>query len=248
MIRQVPGSSSSTPERGRRDPAGARMWGALIVVLVAAAAVLLWWGLGGGAADRSGPSGPTRSVSPDAAAPSLQPSSTAPGSMSKPAPDPDLLEGGGEPTWSTPTSAAAASAQAAQDAVWVQRATTFLEAFARPPAGGSSGQWWQRVRPLMSAQAAQDYAATDPARVRFTTVTGAGAVVEPDAGADDEGSVQVGVPTDDGWYLVSFDRAGAVTRVAPVPGSVSVAGQASGPGVGGDGARDGGRGSPGARS
>ncbi len=45
-----------------------------------------------------------------------------------------------------------------------------------------------------------------PARVPFTRVTGAGAVLEPDSGVEDEGAVQVGVPTDDGWYLVTFDE------------------------------------------
>ena len=127
-----------------------------------------------------------------------------------------------------PTSPAQLSAQAAADAVWVRRATDFVAAFARPSSSSAVRQWWPKVQPLMSPQAAQDYSTTDPTRVRFTRVTGAGAVLEPDGGVEDEGAVQVGVPTDDGWYLVTFDAAAKVTRIGAVPGPDDSAGPDSG--------------------
>ena len=204
----------------------ARWWVVAIALLVLAGATLLWWGLAGPGdpSTRQG-TGATSAPPPEAPAPTSPTSTSSSGEAA-----PDNVAGGGEPTWSTPTSPAQLSAQAAADAVWVRRATDFVAAFARPSSSSAVRQWWPKVQPLMSPQAAQDYAATDPTRVRFTRVTGAGAVLEPDGGVEDEGAVQVGVPTDDGWYLVTFDAAAKVTRIGAVPGPDDSAGPYSGQG------------------
>ena len=192
-------------------------WAVAIALLVLIGATLLWWGMAGaGGSSATTDPGPTP---PAQQAPGLAATTTT--STSSTPEEPAGSDGGGEPTWSTPTSSTQLSAQAAADAVWVRRATDFVMAFARPNSGPAARQWWPRVRVLMSPEAARDYAATDPARVPFTRVTGSGAVLEPDSDVDSEGGVQVGVPTDAGWYLVSFDEAGRVTRIGPVPGPQS---------------------------
>lgn len=123
--------------------------------------------------------------------------------------------GPGDPTWATSTSKAAMSVQAAQDARWVHDAEAFVKAYARPVPGVSREQWWQQVRPLLSASAVGTYAGVDPSAVTFTRVTGAGGVVEPDTEAVDA-PVQVMVPTDGGWRLVTVDAQGRVARIEPV--------------------------------
>lgn len=188
-----------------------------IALLVLIGATLLWWGIAGGGGSSATSPGLT---SPAQHAPETAATATIPTSSTR-REEPAGSDGGGEPTWSTPTSSTQLSAQATADAVWVRRATVFVTAFARPNSGPAARQWWPRVRSLMSSEAALDYAATDPARVPFTRVTGPGAVLEPDSDMDDEGGVQVGVPTDAGWYLVTFDEAARVTRIGPVPGPES---------------------------
>lgn len=63
-----------------------------------------------------------------------------------------------------PTTASAAE----QDAVTAAR--RFLTTWAAPDL--SYGQWWPRVKPLLSPQGQQDYAAVDPANLPALTLTG----------------------------------------------------------------------------
>lgn len=101
----------------------------------------------------------------------------------------------------------------------VKAAATFMTLFARPAAGTTTTAWWVKVKPLLSAQAAADYAGTDPANVPYTRVTGP-AQLAP-VGTDTAGGlvVFVAVPTDTGRYLVHLQPAGSgtwvVTRLTP---------------------------------
>lgn len=107
------------------------------------------------------------------------------------------------PTWDDTARGAAAAA-----------AETVMAAFARPDLDVEA--WWAGVEPLLSPQAAQDYAYVDPASVPATEVTGPAVLVQ-DTSAYVAG---VQVPTDAGDYLVVLSRAdGAapwlVERVTP---------------------------------
>ena len=76
--------------------------------------------------------------------------------------------------------------------------------------------WWADLEPALSAQAAADYAGTDPAAVPARAVTGTAVLV------DDSSAylASVEVPTDAGAYEVLLSRAGAgapwlVERLTP---------------------------------
>lgn len=96
----------------------------------------------------------------------------------------------------------------------VEAAETALRAFAKP--GTSHEQWWSDLEPLLTPQAAEDYAYVDPANVPATEVTGAGELVE-------ESSAYLGtveVPTDAGPYTLILNRRDAgspwlVSRITP---------------------------------
>jgi len=81
-------------------------------------------------------------------------------------------------------------------------AVQFLRAFARPPAGVESQAWWADVEPLLTDQAAHDYAGVDPRNVPFTKVTGPAVLIASDAPAQLLTIAQV--PTDAGDYLVEM--------------------------------------------
>lgn len=94
------------------------------------------------------------------------------------------------PTWD------AASRAAAVDA-----AAKAMTAFARPDLDYDT--WWTSVEPLLTQQAAQDYAYVDPANVPARQVTGSAQLV-------DETSAYIAgveVPTDVGVYTVMLSRA-----------------------------------------
>ena len=96
----------------------------------------------------------------------------------------------------------------------VAAAENALRAFAQPDAGYD--EWWAELEPLLTSQAAEDYAYVDPANVPVKEVAGSGALV-------DESSAYVGrveVPTDAGRYTLLLNRrdAGApwlVSRITP---------------------------------
>lgn len=103
--------------------------------------------------------------------------------------------------------------QAAREAV-VEAAEAALTAFARPHLDYET--WWAELEPLLTPQAAEDYAYVDPANVPVTAVTGPGQLV------DDTSAyvARVEVPTDVGPYTVIVSRAdGAApwltTRITP---------------------------------
>ena len=197
-----------------------------IVALILLGIALLWW------AATAAPDTPTQ-TGPETASPSStqpptpahrQPAPTTSTTSTPGRPAAALQDAEGDPAWSTPTSTQAAAAQATADAAWVARAAAFAAAYARPAPGVDRGTWWGRVKPLLTDTAATDYADVDPARVRYTQVTGAGAVVEPPTDAVDVDRVQVGVPTDAGWYVITLDLDGLVTQIVPI-GDVQVAGR-----------------------
>lgn len=79
-------------------------------------------------------------------------------------------------------------------------ATTAMTAFARPHLGYDS--WWAALEPLMTYQAAVDYAGTDPANVPASKVTGPAVVTD----ATSVYLALVAVPTDVGRYTVLLVR------------------------------------------
>jgi len=99
----------------------------------------------------------------------------------------------------------------------VDAAAVALRAFARP--GLDSETWWAELQPLLTQQAAEDYAYVDPANIPVRKVTGAGKLV-------DKSSAYVGtveVPTDVGAYTVILTRKSAdaewkVSRITPPEG------------------------------
>jgi len=94
------------------------------------------------------------------------------------------------PTWD------AASRTAALDA-----ATKAMTAFARPDLDYDT--WWKAVEPLLTQQAAEDYAYVDPVNVPARQVTGTAQLV-------DETSAYIAgveVPTNAGVYTVMLSRA-----------------------------------------
>ncbi len=94
------------------------------------------------------------------------------------------------PTWD------AASRAGAIDA-----AKAALTAFARPRLDYDT--WWAGLEPLLTPEAAQDYAYVDPANVPVTAVTGTGRVV----GSTSAYVARVAFGTDVGTYTVVVSRA-----------------------------------------
>lgn len=107
------------------------------------------------------------------------------------------------PTWDPESRAAALNV-----------ATRAMRAFARPDADAET--WWSGLEPLLSDQAAMDYAYVDPAAVPARKVTG-GAKIVDDASAF---VAVVRVPTDVGPYDITISRQNAadewrVERLTP---------------------------------
>lgn len=107
------------------------------------------------------------------------------------------------PTWDE---ASRASAEAA--------AVVVMTAFARPQLDYDT--WWADLGPLLTQQAAVDYAYVDPANVPASAVTGTATIV------DDTSAyvARVEVPTDVGTYAVTLTRTDATapwltSRIAP---------------------------------
>lgn len=96
----------------------------------------------------------------------------------------------------------------------VDAAETAMRAFAQPDL--SYDDWWVWVEPLLTQQAAQDYAHVDPANIPAHEVTGGGVIVEDTSAY----VATVEVPTDVGAYRVLLIRQDAdapwlVSRLTP---------------------------------
>ncbi len=100
----------------------------------------------------------------------------------------------------------------------VAAAEAAMRAFARPEADYRT--WWAQLEPLLTPQAAQDYAYVDPANVPAREVTGPGELAW-------DTSAYVGrveVPTDAGTYTLLLIRQDAdspwlVARITPSDGA-----------------------------
>ncbi len=97
----------------------------------------------------------------------------------------------------------------------VAAAETAMRAFARPDLDYET--WWAELEPLLTPQAAEDYAYVDPANIPVREVTGQGTII------DDTSAylAQVEVPTDAGRYWLILNRQDAhapwlVSRITPV--------------------------------
>jgi hypothetical protein len=75
-----------------------------------------------------------------------------------------------------------------------------MRLFARPQL--TRAAWWSDLEPLLSAQAAQDYAGVDPANVPVRQITGPGRLVP----LETDRVAIVHVPTDHGLYAVTMSR------------------------------------------
>ena len=80
-----------------------------------------------------------------------------------------------------------------------------MTAFARPTLDYDT--WWSEVEPLLTIQAAQDYAYVDPATIPASAVTGPGVIV------DDTSAylARVEVPTNAGTYTLIVSRTNAAS-------------------------------------
>jgi hypothetical protein len=214
------------PRLTSRGCPGRQLVLAVATVLAAAGVLLVWPGpapptsQGTQRTPAVPPATPTRSppsaahaptparTSPTASATS-SPSATRAGSA---AADQDLAEPDGDPVLGgIPATVPADAGQHAASAA----ATAFLHAFARPT--DDAPGWWDRVRPLLTPQAALDYAGTDPARVPFTRITGPG-LIQPVVDEEAHLVTFVRIPTDAGVYLVHLQHDGIdwlVSRVTP---------------------------------
>lgn len=97
----------------------------------------------------------------------------------------------------------------------VDAAEAAMTAFARPDLDYDT--WWAGVEPLLTPEAAEDYAYVDPANIPVREVTGEGFIVN-DASAY---VATVEVPTDAGRYQLVLNRKHAdapwlVSRITPV--------------------------------
>ena len=97
----------------------------------------------------------------------------------------------------------------------VDAAEAAMTAFARPDL--DYDPWWAGVEPLLTPEAAEDYAYVDPANIPVREVTGEGFIVN-DASAY---VATVEVPTDAGRYQLVLNRKNAdapwlVSRITPV--------------------------------
>ncbi len=85
----------------------------------------------------------------------------------------------------------------------VESAENAMRAFARP--GMDRDTWWAELEPLLTQQAAQDYAYVEPSVIPAKKVNGPGELV-------DDTSAYVGfveVPTDAGIYTIILNRSDA---------------------------------------
>jgi len=94
------------------------------------------------------------------------------------------------PTWDAAARAAAVNA-----------AKAALTAFARPRLDHDT--WWAGLEPLLTPEAAQDYAYVDPANVPVTAVTGPGRLIDSTSAY----VAHVAFTTDAGTYTVVVSRA-----------------------------------------
>jgi hypothetical protein len=117
-----------------------------------------------------------------------------------PATDNDDAEAGTE-------SAAPLTWRRADQRAAVAAGVQVMRAFASPTVSRvdepeAQKNWWTQLRPLLSDQAASDYAAVDHANVPVHQVTGAGRL----AAAEARALAIVHVPTDVGLYAVTLSR------------------------------------------
>ena len=96
----------------------------------------------------------------------------------------------------------------------VDAAEAAMTAFARPDLDYDT--WWAGVEPLLTPEAAEDYAYVDPANIPVRKVTGEGVIVEDTSAY----VATVEVPTDAGNYHVLLIRQDAaspwlVSRISP---------------------------------
>lgn len=103
--------------------------------------------------------------------------------------------------------------EASRQAV-VDAAVTAMTAFARP--GLAFDAWWEDIEPLLTPEAARDYAYVDPVNIPAAAVTGPAVIV------DDTSAylAHVEVPTDVGAYTLILSREDArapwlVSRFTP---------------------------------
>lgn len=102
--------------------------------------------------------------------------------------------------------------QAQELATYERAGAAFLEAFARPGGGITAEQWWAGVSPLLTEQAALDYAGVDPQTVPYTHVVASLGIVPTDAPAHLLTIARV--QTDAGVYLVEMTTGPEGIRVA----------------------------------
>lgn len=103
----------------------------------------------------------------------------------------------------------------ASRAAVVEAAESALRAFARPDLDYDT--WWAELEPLLTAQAAEDYAYVDPANIPIRQLTGPGVII------DDTSAyvATIEVPSDVGRYHVVLTRKDAAapwlaSRITPV--------------------------------
>lgn len=125
------------------------------------------------------------------------------------------------PALVTPPASSSTPAPTAQQArQYIAAAAAFMKAFARPSGSVSAERWWQEVKPLLSRQAAQDYAGTDPGNVPFTKVTGTPQMISVTSSSQAYGLAVVRVDTDAGSYLVTLRTEwGSIVVVSATPPS-----------------------------
>lgn len=109
----------------------------------------------------------------------------------------------------------APSWDAASRASALAAAETVMRAFARPRKG-TADAWWARLEPLLTPDAAQDYAWVDPANVPVGVVRDGARIVDATSAA----VARVEVPTDVGPYTVILSRTDAdsawlASRITP---------------------------------
>lgn len=100
------------------------------------------------------------------------------------------------------TASASIDLPAAEQQQVADFAVTFMEAFARPPAGASSRSWWDRVAAMLTEDAIEDYVGIDPTLVPYQAVTGPGVLVALEGGEEAYWLQAVDVPTDAGTWRV----------------------------------------------
>lgn len=161
----------------------------LAAILLTAAVAALCAGSRHHGAPAPGPHG-SASASPQTPP---RPHTTTP---SSPAPSP-----GAPSTGSDDVPAPSTTALTPSQRQCLTTARRFMSVFARPAAGTSSGHWWSRVRPYLTAAAAADFSGTDPRRVPFTHLTGPPVLAAP---STDGPITTVTVPTDAGVYQLEI--------------------------------------------